>query len=220
MNLLSSVTLATSVREEEVWKLRGNSSSCYVCRCIDTHKTLDSRKCQLGVRKLPTLICLLTLVAGCGAAPITTPTSAPSTTPTDTVSATPTVAPTTLEDTETRTKTGQTPSPTCQPNPLTAELKISFNPDVPVQVTITESGVGTLVLNRTYLENTTEVEYNEDTGVFEPATDYQVTIETDDTVRWNQTVMRNMEYNLLIQSNGSVTQPMGPAIVESPTPSC
>lgn len=170
------------------------------------------------MRKLLTLTCLLILVAGCGAAPNNTPTDMPSATPTDTVPGTPTVAPTTPEDTE--TQTAQTPSPTCQPNPLTAELVISFQADVPVHVTITESGVGTTVLNRTYPENTTEVEYNEDTGVFEPATDYEVIIQTNNTVRWNETVQRDMEHYLTIHSNGNVTQPTGPAIVDSPTPSC
>lgn len=164
---------------------------------------------------------MLVLIAGCGAAPTSTPTGVPPATPTDTQSATSMVTPTaTAEDTETQITTVQTPTPTCEPNRLTAELKIQLHTELPVRITITERGTNRLVLNETYSESTEKVVYGENAGVFEPATDYQVHIRANDTVRWNRTVRNNQEYQLIVEDNGNVRLPQGPVIVNSATPSC
>lgn len=160
------------------------------------------------------------LIAGCGGAPANTSTGTSPATPTDTPTSTPTTTPTaSLENRNTQTNPAQTPTQTCEPDPLTASLEITFNANVPVHVTITESGAQTPVVNRTYPVNTTQIEYSEETGVFEPATDYQIIIQTNGTVQWDGTIERNADHNLLIQPNGSVHTSVT-NIIESPTPYC
>lgn len=144
--------------------------------------------------------CLLIITAGC-TLPVGGPTS--TATPSGTVSDSP---------------VSETAIVTCEPNTLTAGLDVTVAGGVTALITVRESGNNGVVANRTY-SGYEKVTFGEDGDVFDPGTDYRVTIHVNGTVRWNQTVARHERWDIRIGDDGKVTTPHGPpAIVESPTP--
>lgn len=172
--------------------------------------------------------CFLVLVAGCGFAPSGTPSTGQSSTPGETP-----------EMTMSETLDGGTATPTCEPNPLSADLEITLNANIPVQIIVLESdtertnwegprseltpvatGSAEIILNETYPADMQRVKFDGGSGVFESATDYRVTIRANGSIRWGQIVRRDRVYDLTVHRDGNVSQDKPPGIVESPTPTC
>lgn len=112
-----------------------------------------------------------------------------------------------------------TSTSTCEPYRVTAGLELAVAENVTAHVTIESQSTEQVVLNRTYTGWTT-VKYGDEQGVFEPATDYQVSIRVDGQVRWNKTVHRTERWDLRVHANGTVTKVNPVVVYDTPTAAC
>jgi hypothetical protein len=112
-------------------------------------------------------------------------------------------------------------TPICEPYHATASLELAIAYNRTVRVIVEERGTGDPVLNRTYTGEThPTVEYDGQSGVFEPATDYGVTIQIEGEIEWNRTVRRIERWHLRAYRNGTVSSTRPVAVLDTPSTDC
>jgi hypothetical protein len=115
----------------------------------------------------------------------------------------------------------ESPTTTCEPVSVTASLELDITYNGTISIVVREQATGHVVHNQTYDGVTRSVIiFDGENGVFEPATDYVVTIRTDTSVAWNRTVLRTERWQLRVYANGTVSKTGPVAVLDTPTPDC
>ena len=115
----------------------------------------------------------------------------------------------------------ESPTTTCEPVSVTASLELDITYNGTISMVVREQATGQVVHNQTYDGATRSVvKFDGENGVFEPATDYAVTIRTNNSVAWNRTVRRTDRWQLRVYANGTVAKTSPVAVLDTPTPDC